>query len=187
MKFTYLSALLCTISGAYAQPQHVQCLRTRESKPILDVLSQTSTSIDNLHTAVKNWQCSPGPVLKASYSLMDILKSGTTCVAGSEALTHPQSLALLKPVEKIRKHAQDLVDGLKARKFQIQADFECALVRQIIVDLGVSSRALVYATVFKVPDSAKDIAKKQAETILSVLQDAEVSFNEKNCVDAWGK
>ncbi|KAG5982770.1 hypothetical protein E4U55_001376 [Claviceps digitariae] len=189
MKFTSVSAVLCAISGACAHPQDpsntspVHSITARNAQPILDVLSKASTCIGSLSSAVKNWECSPGPVLKASYSLIDTLKSGATSVSGTATLTLPESLLLLKPVQDIKTHAQDLVDSLKARKYKIQADYECVIVRQIAESMGTCGRAMVEATVSKVPTSVQMIAKVQADMILKVLKDAKASFSETNCVN----
>ncbi|GAB0137077.1 hypothetical protein EsDP_00005360 [Epichloe bromicola] len=179
MKLVSASAVLCAISSiAHGSPLHA-----RDAKPILDVLASVQKNIDGLDAAVKGWTCNPGPVLRASYGLVGTIKSGTKAVSGHDKLTLSESLGLLKPVQDLRAHAQALVDDLGARKPQIQADYECDVVRQTIADIAASSQALVDATVSKVPDNAKDIARKQAQGVTDVLNGAKAAFDQANCVN----
>ncbi|KAK2595113.1 hypothetical protein QQS21_007139 [Conoideocrella luteorostrata] len=185
MKFTTTSVVLCAASGAYAYtyPPPSRFVN-RDAKAITDVLAAVQTNIDGLDTAVKGWDCNPGPVLKASYGLVSTIKSGVTTVSASPNLTLDESLTLLQPVQDLKTHAQTLVDDIKGKKDQIQRDFECDVVRQTINDMSTNSQALVDATVSKVPAEAQDIAKQQAQGIIDVLNDAQTAFNAANCVNA---
>lgn len=183
MKFTSSSILFCAVSGAYAYPSH-QLLNTRDAKAITDVFAAVQTNIDSLDQAVLGWTCNPGPVLKASYGLVSTIKSGITTVSANANLTLSESLSLLTPVQNLKTHAQTLVTDLKAKKAQIQTDFECDVVRQTIADMATNSQGLVDATISKVPPEAQDIAKGQAQGIIDVLNDAQTSFNTTNCVNA---
>lgn len=183
MKFTSSSVLLCAVSGVYSYPSH-QSLNVRDVKAITDVFAAVQTNIDGLDQAVLGWTCNPGPVLKASYGLVSTIKAGITTVSGSATLTLSEALSLLKPVQSLKTHAQTLVTDLKAKKPQIQKDFECDVVRQTIADMATNSKGLVDATISKVPPEAQDIAKGQAQGIIDVLTDAQTSFNTTNCVNA---
>lgn len=180
MKFASASAaVLCAISSsACASP-----LQARDAKPIVDVLASVQKDIDGLDAAVKGWTCNPGPVLRASYGLVGTIKSGTKTVSGHDKLTLSESLGLLKPVQDLRTHAQALVDDLKAKKAQIQADYECDVVRNTIADIATNSQALVDVTVSKVPENAKAIAQKQAQGVTDVLNGAKAAFDQANCVN----
>ncbi|OAQ60337.1 hydrophobic surface binding protein A domain-containing protein [Pochonia chlamydosporia 170] len=177
------TTLLCAISGADAYRSN-RFLDARDAKAITDVFAAVQSNIDSLDQAVLAWTCNPGPVLKASYTLISTIKTGVNTVSASANLTLSESLSLLTPVQNLKTHAQTLVNDLKAKKPQIQTDFECDVVRQTISDMSTNSKGLVDATISKVPAAAQDIAKKQAQGILDVLNDAQTSFNTTNCVNA---
>lgn len=177
MRFSSNLILLAAATGVHS------LVTPRDAQLIIGVFTNVQNAIDNLDTAVKGYTTDPAPLLDTSNKLDDAIKTGTTTVSGSDNLTLSDSISLLKPVQTLKTHAQTLVNDLKDKKPQFQAQTLCSVVRGQIATINTDSKSLIDATVSKVPAAAQDIARQQAQGITDVLNDAQNAFSEQNCVD----
>ncbi|OAQ61277.1 hydrophobic surface binding protein A domain-containing protein [Pochonia chlamydosporia 170] len=175
MKFTGPVVLLTVVTGAYS------FVIERDLKTITGVLAGVQTNVDGLDGAIKAWTTDPSKVLDASNKLIATIKQGTGTVKSSPNLALNDAVQLIKPVQELKNHAQTLVNDLKGKKAQVQKQGLCDVVRGEIGDINTDSKGLIDATISKVPESAQNIAKQQAQGIIDVLNDAQDAFSQKNC------
>ncbi|KAJ4155458.1 hypothetical protein LMH87_000699 [Akanthomyces muscarius] len=178
MHFSAPLVLITAVTGAHA------FVVQRDAKPILDVFAKVQTDIDGLDSAVKAWTADPAPVLDASNKLVATIGQGATTVQGTSELTLNEAIGLLGPVKDLKGHAQTLVDDLKGKKDVVQKGGLCEAVSSQVTDISGKSKALIDATVSKVPAGAQNIAKQQAQGFLDILQDAQTAFSADNCKNA---
>lgn len=177
----HFSAPIVLIAGITAVHSYVV---ERDASVILGVFKNVQGDIDGLDSAVKAWTNDPSKVLDGSNKLVATITKGTTTVNGSPKLTLSDATGLLGPVKELKTHAQTLVTDLKGKKSVVEKGGLCEAVSSQVKAIGGKSKSLIDATISKVPESAQEIAKEQAQGFIDILNDAQTAFSPANCKDA---
>lgn len=178
----HFSAPIVLIAGITAVHSYVV---ERDASVILGVFKNVQGDIDGLDSAVKAWTKDPSKVLDGSNKLVATITKGTTTVKGSPNLSLSDATSLLGPVKELKTHAQTLVTDLKGKKSSvIEKGGFCEAVSGQITAIGGKSKSLIDATISKVPASAQEIAKEQAQGFIDILNDAQTAFSPANCKNA---
>ncbi|KAH7175221.1 cell wall protein [Dactylonectria macrodidyma] len=163
-------------------PSHVE----RDLATVTEVLSDVSSGIESLDSAVQSFSGDAGPVQDAAESLVSTINNGKSQVDDSDNLTLGDALGLQDPVQALTEKAQTLTNDLKAQKSAIEAAGLCSTTRSQISSINDASQGLIDSIISKVPEAAQSIAKELASGLTDVLNDAQDAFSESNCVDSDG-
>ncbi|KAG5931938.1 hypothetical protein E4U59_007815 [Claviceps monticola] len=178
MKFTRLTLIVTSVSGAYS------LVVFRGASTVFDVLKGVQSAIDDLDTAVNNWTVDPATTFKASNKLIGTINNSTESLRGCAKSNFLEALELLAPVGTLNTHAQNLVDDLKAKKKQIEDQGLCDIVRNQINEMDSGSKDLVETTVSKIPVLLQGIGRIASQPIIDSIESAKDNFSSNNCVNA---
>ncbi|KAJ0114867.1 cell wall protein [Diaporthe amygdali] len=183
MKYSFTVAALA--AGAYAT-NLPRVILERDLATIQGVIGDVSTKLQALNTAAQSFSGDASALTSASSDLSSTIKSGTSTVQGTDALTLTDAVSLQSTVQGLQGNAQTLVDNLSSKKSAIEQAGLCDTVLQQSQGLSTDSQALIDAVVSKVPQEAQSIAQNLVAGFTATLQQNQANFAQGNCTNASG-
>lgn len=183
MKYSLTVAALA--AGAYAT-NLPRVVLERDLATIQGVIGDVSTKLTALNDAAQSFSGDAGALTSASSDLSSTIKSGTSTVQGTDALTLTDAVSLQSTVQGLQSNAQTLVTNLAGKKSAIEQAGLCDTVLQQSQGLSTDSQALIDAVVSKVPQEAQSIAQNLVAGFTSTLQQNQANFAQGNCTNASG-
>lgn len=158
----------------------------RDLATIQGVIGDVSTKLTALNDAAQSFSGDASGLTSASSDLSSTIKSGTSTVQGTDALTLTDAVSLQSTVQGLQTNAQTLVDNLASKKSAIEQAGLCDTVLQQSQGLSTDSQALIDAVVGKVPQEAQSIAQNLVAGFTATLQQNQANFAQGNCTNASG-
>lgn len=183
MKYSLTVAALA--AGVYAT-NLPRVVLERDLATIQGVIGDVSTKLTALNDAAQSFSGDASGLTSASSDLSSTIKSGTSTVQGTDALTLTDAVSLQSTVQGLQSNAQTLVDNLASKKSAIEQAGLCDTVLQQSEGLSTDSQALIDAVVSKVPQEAQSIAQNLVAGFTSTLQQNQANFAQGNCTNASG-
>lgn len=183
MKYSFTVAALA--AGVYAT-NLPRVVLERDLATIQGVIGDVSTKLTALNDAAQSFSGDASALTSASSDLSSTIKSGTSTVQGTDALTLTDAVSLQSTVQGLQSNAQTLVTNLASKKSAIEQAGLCDTVLQQSQGLSTDSQALIDAVVSKVPQEAQSIAQNLVAGFTSTLQQNQANFAQGNCTNASG-
>lgn len=183
MKYSFTIAALA--AGVYAT-NLPRVILERDLATINGVIGDVSTKLTALNSAAQSFSGDAGALTSASTDLSNTIKTGTTTVQGTDALTLTDAVSLQSTVQGLQSNAQTLVDNLSSKKSAIEQAGLCDTVLQQSMGLSTDSKGLIDAVVGKVPQEAQSIAQNLVAGFTATLQQNQANFAQGNCTNASG-
>ncbi|KAK2602942.1 hypothetical protein N8I77_009436 [Diaporthe amygdali] len=183
MKYSLTVAALAAGACATNLPR---VILERDLATIQGVIGDVSTKLQALNTAAQGFSGDASALTSASSDLSSTIKSGTSTVQGTDALTLTDAVSLQSTVQGLQGNAQTLVDNLSSKKSAIEQAGLCDTVLQQSQGLSTDSQALIDAVVSKVPQEAQSIAQNLVAGFTATLQQNQANFAQGNCTNASG-
>lgn len=183
MKYSFTVAALAAGACATNLPR---VILERDLATIQGVIGDVSTKLQALNTAAQGFSGDATALTSASSDLSSTIKSGTSTVQGTDALTLTDAVSLQSTVQGLQGNAQTLVDNLSSKKSAIEQAGLCDTVLQQSQGLSTDSQALIDAVVSKVPQEAQSIAQNLVAGFTATLQQNQANFAQGNCTNASG-
>lgn len=158
----------------------------RDLATIQGVIGDVSTKLEALNSAAQSFSGNADALTSASSDLSSTIKSGTSTVQGTGALTLTDAVSLQSTVGTLQTNAQTLVNNLASKKSAIEQAGLCDTILQQSKSLSTDSQALIDAVVSKVPQEAQSIAQNLVAGFTSTLQQNQANFAQGNCTNASG-
>ncbi|QPG94073.1 hypothetical protein C2857_004453 [Epichloe festucae Fl1] len=165
MKFSP-SSILGVFSGA-----------SPELDAIINVLLLVQDDLDNLDTVIRENGAALDPMIEASRLIISTLSSGTHTISSLARLKLGSSIRLLKPVSELRRHSQALADRLMGVKRLIDDQGNTEIIRQQVCHIKEATQLLITTMLGKIPSEGQNVAKQQAQGIVDILSNLEISFS----------
>lgn len=183
MKYSLTLAALATGVCATNLPR---VLLERDLATIQGVIGDVSTKLTALNDAASAFSGDAGALTSASSDLSNTIKTGTSTVSGTDALTLTDAVSLQSTVQGLQGNAQTLVDNLASKKTAFEQAGLCSIILQQSQGLSTDSQSLIDAVVSKVPQEAQSIAQNLVAGFTSTLQQNQANFAEGNCTNSGG-
>ncbi|KAL1845807.1 hypothetical protein Daus18300_014436 [Diaporthe australafricana] len=183
MKYSFTIAALA--AGVYAT-NLPRVILERDLATINGVIGDVSTKLTALNDAAQSFSGDAGALTSASTDLSSTIKTGTSTVQGTDALTLTDAVSLQSTVQGLQTNAQTLVDNLSSKKSAIEQAGLCDTILQQSEGLSTDSQALIDAVVGKVPQEAQSIAQNLVAGFTATLQQNQANFAQGNCTNASG-
>lgn len=155
----------------------------RDENVVTTVLKNVTSSVENLSGIAKTGNANPGTLLKASDGIVQSITTGTAAVKAAPNLTFIETVHLIGPVHQLSKLSGDLTKNMGNLKASIEKQTLCDVVRLQIGNINEGATGLIKAVNSKVPAAALDISEALSQGITDTLNQIQVDFSEKNCVD----
>lgn len=183
MKYSLTLAALATSACATNLPR---VLLERDLATIQGVIGQVSTKLTALNDAASSFSGDAGALTSASSDLSNTIKSGTSTVQGTDALTLTDAVSLQSTVQGLQGNAQTLVNNLAGKKTAFEQAGLCSIILTQSQGLSTDSQSLIDAVVAKVPQEAQSIAQNLVAGFTSTLQQNQANFAQGNCTNSGG-
>lgn len=154
-----------------------------DANVVTTVLKNVTSNVENLSAIAKTGNANPGTLLKASDGIVQSIASGTAAVKASPNLTFVETVHLIGPVHELSKLSGDLTKNMGNLKASIEKQTLCDVVRLQIGNINDGATGLIKAVNSKVPAAALDISQALSQGITDTLNQIQVDFSTKNCVD----
>ena len=154
-----------------------------DANVVTTVLKNVTSKVENLTAVAKTGDAKPGILLKASDAIVQAIESGTVAVQASPNLTFIETVHLIGPVHQMSKLSSDLTSNMVKLRASIEKQSLCVVVRLQIGNINDGAGKLIKAVNSKVPAAALDISQALSQGITDTLNQIQVDFSEKNCVD----
>lgn len=183
MKYSLTLAALAAGACATNLPR---VLLERDLATIQGVIGDVSTKLTALNDAASSFSGDAGALTSASSDLSNTIKSGTSTVQGTDALTLTDAVSLQSTVQGLQGNAQTLVNNLAGKKSAFEQAGLCSIILQQSQGLSTDSQSLIDAVVSKVPQEAQSIAQNLVAGFTSTLQQNQANFAQGNCTNSGG-
>lgn len=183
MKYSLTLAALAAGACATNLPR---VLLERDLATIQGVIGQVSTKLTALNDAASSFSGDAGALTSASSDLSNTIKSGTSTVQGTDALTLTDAVSLQSTVQGLQGNAQTLVNNLAGKKTAFEQAGLCSIILTQSQGLSTDSQSLIDAVVAKVPQEAQSIAQNLVAGFTSTLQQNQANFAQGNCTNSGG-
>lgn len=183
MKYSLTLAALATGVCATNLPR---VLLERDLATIQGVIGDVSTKLTALNDAASSFSGDAGALTSASSDLSNTIKSGTSTVQGTDALTLTDAVSLQSTVQGLQGNAQTLVNNLAGKKSAFEQAGLCSIILQQSQGLSTDSQSLIDAVVSKVPQEAQSIAQNLVAGFTATLQQNQANFAQGNCTNSGG-
>lgn len=183
MKYSLTLAALAAGACATNLPRVVL---ERDLATIQGVIGQVSTKLTALNDAASSFSGDAGALTSASSDLSNTIKSGTSTVQGTDALTLTDAVSLQSTVQGLQGNAQTLVNNLAGKKTAFEQAGLCSIILTQSQGLSTDSQSLIDAVVAKVPQEAQSIAQNLVAGFTSTLQQNQANFAQGNCTNSGG-
>ncbi|KAL4809865.1 hydrophobic surface binding protein A-domain-containing protein [Aspergillus unguis] len=137
------------------------------------VFDNISAQVDVVSTAVAAYTAGTQPgstVQDASDDLVDVINTGATSVAGFDALSSLDALALVSPIQDLTSDVGDLVDAIIDAESEFEADGLAGDVLTALQAQKTAAEGLKDAITPKVPSALQGIAGDLANGIVTEIE-----------------
>jgi len=168
MKFT--TPILALALGAQAS------LVERDLATIQKVLSDISSQVNSLDTAVKAFSGDAQPLISASTTLLSTIQSGTSTVQKQDVLSLLDASTVAQSVTTLNSSVAAVVSDLISKKAALAAAGFGGAILTSLQDQKSASQALATALTSKVPTTLQAVASELSQGIADSLSAGIAAF-----------
>ena len=155
----------------------------RDTAALNGVLSNITSSVQNVDSAVKNFTTDSQPVMKATDDLLQTIKKGKATVDASSNITVTDAIGLRQPLMTLQTQGEQLATDLKAKRPAVEKAKLCNSTYEQISSINSASEDLVKSAVSKVPEAYQSLASGFSKGFTSSVQDVMEYYAPGNCTN----
>jgi hypothetical protein len=145
---------------------------TFAANPAADALTSISTKLDSLVKSLNAWNgdiVTVTDIMLQSEELLGVIDKAVDSVKGKAVMELKEAVTILKPANLVVKQTQQVIDGLIAKKPDLEKAKVTSVVKDILDKFHVSAGKLLAGISATLPDNVKAVGDNIGKQINTAI------------------